>query len=200
MEGLVQMLNKKSSTNFENLQELKKAMTKPIVLLGMMGSGKSTVAKELSRITEFRHIDIDEQIEIAEGMAVSEIFASKGEEYFRELESRILKEVVEANPSSVIISLGGGAPCFFDNMDFINQKCMSFFLNANHDTIIQRLLNPDEQAKRPLLGETQTKLINAIYKIYDDRFDSYLKAQFFINGNEEPAIAADKIWVMAQRQ
>ena len=201
MEGLVQMLNKKSSTNFENLQELKKAMgIKPIVVIGMMASGKTTVAKELAKLSELKHIDLDEEIVKSQGASISEIFEQKGEEYFRELESKILKQIFEQNPSSIVLSVGGGTPSFFDNMEFINDHGFSFYLNVTQENIIDRLLNNQSQDVRPMIDITSpTKLINKIYKLYDERFDSYLKAQFFINGNEEPAIVAEKIWIMAER-
>ena len=78
-----------------------------------MSSGKSTLGKKLARLLGYRFVDLDKLIETSEGMAISTIFSLKGEDYFRELESRLLKEI---HPNgNVVLASGGGTPCFFYN-------------------------------------------------------------------------------------
>ena len=91
---------------------------KRVFLVGYMGAGKTTVGKELAKLAGLSFIDLDYYIEGRYHKAVSQIFAERGEEAFREIERNMLHEVAEFE--DVLISTGGGAPCFFDNMEFMN--------------------------------------------------------------------------------
>ncbi len=122
---------------------------KRIFLIGFMGSGKSTIGKKLAAKLAYDFIDMDAYIEQQEGRTVSDIFKTDGEVYFRELEQRVLKSL--CSMEKVVVSTGGGTPCFFDNMEVMNEAGYSVYLNLEVEKIIGRLKNGLE--KRPLLAD-----------------------------------------------
>ena len=126
-----------------------------ILLIGYMGSGKSTIAKELAKLLNFNCIDLDEYIEMKENQSISELFRSKGEIYFRKIESQCLKEVVQLE--HVVISLGGGTPCYGNNMEMIKSSpnSKSVYLKASLACLTDRLY--EEKSKRPLISHINTK-------------------------------------------
>lgn len=131
-------------------------MTSNIVLIGYMGCGKSSVGKELAISLNKAFIDLDNYIEEKEGMSISNIFEQKGEIYFRKKERQYLQEcLIELEDS--IISLGGGTPCFGDNMEFVLEdvKSTSVYLKTSIPTLVDRLFN--ERAKRPIITHTVSK-------------------------------------------
>ena len=120
-----------------------------IILIGYMGSGKTTVGKALSRETGMMFYDLDWYIENRMRKSVSQIFAEKGEEGFRKIEYNMLHEVAEFE--DVIISCGGGTPCFFDNIDYLNQQGDVVYLKATPETLYKHLLMA--KVERPLLKD-----------------------------------------------
>lgn len=110
---------------------------KRIFLIGYMGAGKTTVGKDLSKLANLSFIDLDYYIEARYHKSVSQIFAEKGETEFREIERKVLHEVAEFE--DVIISTGGGAPCFFDNMKFMNVQGTTIYLRASAEELANRL-------------------------------------------------------------
>jgi shikimate kinase len=125
-----------------------------IVLLGYMASGKSAVGKVLAAALNSQFIDLDEFISAREQLSITQIFETKGEIYFRKKEGVYLQELLNLNQSSVI-SLGGGTPCYGNNMKFIENKSASFYLKASIDTIFERLKN--ETSQRPLVAAIGTE-------------------------------------------
>jgi len=122
-----------------------------IILLGYMGSGKSTVAKMLSQKTQIKLFDLDKIIEERANLSITEIFKTKGEVYFRKLEHEIFKELIASDEKS-IISLGGGTPCYANNHEMLNgEGIASFYLKGSIDTLYQRLISTKEN--RPLIAE-----------------------------------------------
>lgn len=124
---------------------------KKIILVGYMGSGKTTVGKKLNQnlnIDFIDFIDLDEFIEQKEGIKIAEIFKQKGEIYFRKQESIWFNHLLKEN-KPLIISLGGGTPCYTNNhLHLQDENVISFYLKANIETLVRRLkLNSD----RPLL-------------------------------------------------
>ena len=103
-----------------------------IILVGYMGSGKSTIGNKLGKTLDIQFIDLDNYIELTENKAISKIFETKGEMYFRAVERNCLEQLMK-KPESLVISLGGGTPCYYDNMDYILnfQNTSSIYLSAN---------------------------------------------------------------------
>jgi len=124
--------------------------------MGYMASGKSFIGKVLAKKMCYDFIDLDDYIEGREGKAISDIFEFSGEIYFRKIESKYLKEVLDSK-TNMVLSLGGGTPCYGDNMNLIkkNPKIISFYLKTNINTIVSRLEN--EKSKRPLVARFKSK-------------------------------------------
>lgn len=120
-----------------------------IVLLGYMASGKSAVGKILAKQNNLQFIDLDTFIEEREELTISEIFEHKGEIYFRKKEADYLSELLSLE-QDLIISLGGGTPCYGNNMQEIIKKGISFYLKASINTIFERLQG--ETSQRPLVA------------------------------------------------
>ena len=138
---------------------------KNIVLLGMMGSGKSTIGGLLAKKLNSVLIDIDKKIEKMQNLKISEIFKTKGEAYFRELEFNVTLQSLDGDNN--IISLGGGAFMNKELRKVLKQKSSTFWLHWNADTLIKRIKNND---KRPIIKGLDDaeikKLINERNKIY----------------------------------
>ena len=139
---------------------------KNIVLLGMMGSGKSTIGGLLAKKLNSVLIDIDKKIENMQNLKISEIFETKGEAYFRELEFNVTIQSLDDDGIN-IISLGGGAFMNKELRKVLKQKSSTFWLHWNADTLIKRIKNND---KRPIIKGLDDaeikKLINERNKIY----------------------------------
>ena len=148
---------------------------KNIVFLGMMGSGKSSIGFLVSKRLQIDFVDIDDYIEQNLGMKISEIFKSKGESFFRQIEEKIALKILKRN--NIVISLGGGS---FLNKNIRKEVLinhLSFWLKLNSQTLISRIIN---NKKRPLaIGATEEQLNNLIKK----RSNIYSKALFKINCN-----------------
>ncbi|WP_420573051.1 shikimate kinase [Kordia sp.] len=122
-----------------------------IVLLGYMASGKSSISKLLGKELELPVLDLDTYIERKEGKTIPEIFESKGEIYFRMKEHTYLKEILETK-EAIILSLGGGTPCYANNMNLIHEYTKAtFYLQTSIPEIIDRVKN--EKDKRPLISK-----------------------------------------------
>jgi shikimate kinase len=126
-----------------------------IVLVGLPGSGKSTMGKKLSDCLGVSFFDLDGVVEEKEGMPVPELFSKRGEEYFRQVESNCLRALLEAE-QSFVLATGGGAPCFFNNMERIQQQACSVYLEVSFEELAQRLF-AEGVVKRPLLKGVATK-------------------------------------------
>tara|TARA_B100000029_G_C17561140_1_gene953411 strand:- start:1730 stop:2242 length:513 start_codon:yes stop_codon:yes gene_type:complete len=146
---------------------------KNIVLIGMMGSGKSTIGTILSKKLQKKIIDIDKMIETTEGIKISDIFKKKGEEYFRKIEEEISLKFL--NYTNNIIALGGGAFLNKNVQQVVQKNNISFWLNWNADTIINRIIN---SKKRPLAFKTKR---GDLKKIISERSKVYQVAHYKIN-------------------
>lgn len=120
----------------------------PIFLIGFMGCGKTTLGRAASKVTGMRFIDLDEMIEREQGATVREIFAERGEEAFRELETDALKRAGEGG--DVMVACGGGTPCVGSNMDMMRACGTVVWLKADMDRLMKRL--EEGKAQRPLLA------------------------------------------------
>jgi shikimate kinase len=157
-----------------------------IVLLGYMASGKSAIGKLLATRLNLQFIDLDCYIETCEGQSISKIFSSKGEIYFRKKESEYLQQLINLN-NDCIISLGGGTPCYGNNMDIIKNNSKSFYLKASINTIYERLKN--ETSERPLVATIGVEnLKEYIAKHLFERAAFYNKADQTILVNDKSII------------
>ncbi|WP_455640807.1 shikimate kinase [Parabacteroides sp.] len=146
---------------------------KRVFLIGYMGAGKTTVGKDLARRMGLSFIDLDCYIEGRYHKTVGQIFAEKGEEAFRDIERRMLHEV--SMFEDVLISTGGGAPCFFDNMEFMNGAGTTVYLKVSVEELAKRL----ETCKttRPVLkGRSGEELRTFIGESLEKRNPYYMKA------------------------
>ena len=146
---------------------------KNLVLIGMMGSGKSIIGSLLSENLNLEFIDVDKIIEKEAGFKISEIFKKKGENYFRKLEEKVTLELLKSQ--NTIVSLGGGG---FINKNIRNQVLknhLSFWLNWKNSTIISRIL---KSKKRPIAFNSNE---NDLKKLINERSNIYAKANFKIN-------------------
>ncbi len=148
------------------------------VLLGYMASGKTIIANKLSEKKAFKHVDLDHFIESKEDMNISQIFDKKGEIAFRLMEHNYLKEIL-FNDEDSIISVGGGTPCYAGNMDLIINNTVSIYLQADIETIYNRIVKEKDQ--RPLVKYiSNTKLKEFIAKHLFERNQFYNRAMYTI--------------------
>ena len=153
-----------------------------VVLLGYMGSGKSLVGAQLASKLKFDFLDLDEHIEQVEGHAISDIFAEKGEIYFRKVEHYELQKILRTKTKTVL-SLGGGTPCYYNNMEFLKdaENCRSFYLKVNIAELTSRLFS--DKDKRPLIAHLQSKdqLTEFIGKHLFERMEYYEQADHILD-------------------
>ena len=149
-----------------------------IILIGYMGAGKTTIGKALSKELGITFYDLDWYIESRMRKTVSEIFAERGEEGFRQIEYNMLHEVAEFE--DVIISCGGGTPCFFDNMDYLNQQGQVVYLKAEPEVLYKHLQMG--RVERPLLkGKSKEELLMFIKEQLEKREPFYTKAHYTLD-------------------
>ena len=156
-----------------------------IFLTGYMGAGKTTLGKAFARKLNIPFIDLDWYIEERFHKTVGELFTERGETGFRELERNMLHEVAEFE--NVVISTGGGAPCFFDNMEFMNRVGKTVFLDVHPDVLFRRLRIAKQQ--RPILqgkedDELKAFIIRALEQFPEHRAPFYTQAQYIFNADE----------------
>ncbi|MFY9308109.1 MAG: shikimate kinase [Bacteroidia bacterium] len=150
-------------------------------LVGYMGSGKSTIGKQLAAKLKYDFIDLDSLIETDYHMSINEIFATKGEAEFRGMEHNTLKKVLEKN--NVVVACGGGTPCYYDNMELMNRNGITIYIKMSTDTLISRL----SQAKnsRPLLeNKTEDELRTFVASQLERREDTYHQAHYVVKGKD----------------
>lgn len=146
-----------------------------------MGAGKTTLGKAFAREMNVPFIDLDWYIEERFHKTIRELFTERGEASFRELERNMLHEVGEFE--DVIISTGGGTPCFFDNMDFMNSRGQTVFLDVDPDILFRRLRVATHQ--RPILqGKTDEELRAFIVEALEKRSPHYSQASYHFNAGQ----------------
>lgn len=151
---------------------------KRIILVGYMGSGKTTVGRALAKELELPFYDLDWYIESRMRKKISQIFSERGEDGFRDIERNMLHEVAEFE--DVVISCGGGTPCFFDNMEYMNEQAQVVWLKATPEVLHKHLLMG--RGDRPLLkGKTSDELITYITDQLAYREQFYSKAKYTLD-------------------
>lgn len=171
-----------------------------VFLVGFMGSGKSHYGKLLSEAMGVPHVDLDAAIEAEEGMTIAAIFAEKGEDYFREQESRMLRLItasfsghMKENDHKItifgILSCGGGTPCFHQNMAWMNEQGITVWIAPDVDVLVSRLAG--ERSKRPLIaGLDDMELKSQVLKRLADREKYYAQAHLKITN---PSVAIHEL-------
>ncbi|MEJ8757759.1 shikimate kinase [Pontibacter sp. H259] len=150
-----------------------------IFLIGMMGSGKTTLGKELAEKLGYTFLDLDAVIEEKENRTIAELFAAEGQEWFRELERSALQRII-SNYKQAIVATGGGTPCFFNNIALMNASGETVFLDVPVKDIVQRLSQSDLSNRPLLLGKTQSELISFLGKTLADRRQFYVQAKYIL--------------------
>ena len=160
-----------------------------IFLIGYMGAGKTTLGRVLSKEMGLQFIDLDIFIEGRQHKSVSQIFADIGEDGFRQLERRALEEVSQYE--DVVIALGGGTPCFFDNMETVNAAGTSIWLKPSEEVLLRRLIAG--KAKRPILAQkSDDELLEFIRLQMERRSPFYSRATYTLDSDnleDAPGIA-----------
>lgn len=159
-----------------------------IFLSGYMGTGKSLIAQHLSETLQVPLVDLDDQISMIEGQSISEIFNQKGELYFRKMEARVLEDVLN-EPSSLVVALGGGTPCYGINMELIKSfpDSTMVYLKASVGFLTERLFS--EKDTRPLINHLTNKedLEDFIRKHLFERSYFYNQSDFIVNVENKDA-------------
>ncbi|HYQ55707.1 MAG TPA: shikimate kinase [Draconibacterium sp.] len=161
-----------------------------IYLIGYMGCGKSRLGKRLSEHLGVQFVDMDDYIEERNCKTIPQIFADHGEDGFRKRERKALEELSEF--TDIVIATGGGAPCFFDNIDLMNKTGKTVFLNIDPVILADRLMN--SKTERPLIkGKSREELVAFIDETLKKRKQFYSQAQFEIT---EPDFSLDRLQEM----
>jgi shikimate kinase len=158
-----------------------------IFLIGFMGSGKTHWGKQLSERLGMPFYDLDEVIINAEKRSVADIFTESGEEYFRVKEKEYMENLVDDN-ISLILSCGGGTPCFFNNIDYMKKYGLVVWLNTNIDVLGNRLLK--QRSHRPVLkGIRDEELKTFIVKKMNERRMYYEQADLIIDNENDITVS-----------
>ena len=163
-----------------------------IYLVGYMGCGKSTIGRKLAESLGISFVDLDKYIEERYFKSIPTIFFEEGEEGFREKERLSLLEVSQFE--NVVVGTGGGAPCFFDNMEVMNNNGLTIYIAPDTEVLAARLLK--SKTERPLIaGKSPEQLISFINYALLNRAPFYEKAKIIIRGenNLDPQLVIDKI-------
>lgn len=146
-----------------------------------MGCGKSTTGKLLAKKMHMDFVDLDVQIEKEQNTSVAKLFSEKGEEYFRKIEQKALSDVCKK--TNTVIAVGGGAPCFFNNIHTINANSVSVYLKQSVDTLFERLKN--ERASRPLINSlNDSQLKTFISELLEKRDPFYQLAHYKVKAKD----------------
>ena len=159
-----------------------------IFLIGFMGAGKTYWGRLLSEKLGIRFFDLDEQVTEHAGKSIPEIFATEGEEQFRLQEKEVLHIITESH-DSFVMACGGGSPCYFNNIDYMNQAGTTVWINTASDILFQRLMA--EKEKRPLIRDLSNDQLKAfIHKKFADRKIYYEQADVKV---DEELVQLDKL-------
>lgn len=140
-----------------------------ISLIGFMGSGKSTTGRLLADILKKRFVDIDKVIELSQGMSISRIFRDKGEEYFRDIETNVIKKLYGNNKT--VFACGGGVILRKKNMDVIKKSSKVIYLRVSAERLLERLQK--DKDSRPLVAGRQKDSISAMIKSREEKYEEY---------------------------
>ena len=157
----------------------------PIFLIGYMGSGKSKIGNDLSQIMNVPFVDLDNLIEQELGLGICDIFNQKGESFFRQQEQYHLTSLNYTK--YMIVAVGGGTPCFFDNMHFMNSVGLTIYLKVSCEELVNRL---QFNNSRPLLLNKKVNLQDLVKEQLIEREKYYQNSQYVI---ESDAISIEQV-------
>ncbi|WP_028981579.1 shikimate kinase [Sporocytophaga myxococcoides] len=155
-----------------------------LFLIGLPGSGKSTLGVKLAELLNFEFLDTDELIVKTEGMTINKIFHQFGEDHFRKLEEATLKQLI--NLDNIVISTGGGLPCFYDNMNLILSIGFSIYLNVSPEIITERLYAVNDQSRPMVKGKNREDMLTFLIQKCAERTGFYQKANLEISEVTSP--------------
>ena len=167
-----------------NLSEIKK---KNICFMGLMGSGKSIIGKDLSKLLKLKFYDIDKEIELSTQKSINAIFKENGESYFRDIEEKMCIKLLSYN--NCVISLGGGSIINKKIRNAIKENSYSIYLQVNLENLLIRLKT---SKKRPLLNKNLTKK-DTLINLYYQRKKFYEEANLIINNDNDKSQVLEKI-------
>lgn len=154
-----------------------------IFLIGMPGSGKTSVGTKLASEWQIPFVDMDDLIEQKAGKTIPDIFEQDSEAHFRKLEQEVLHEIIQVAHTTQVIATGGGAPCFFDNMEQMNTAGISVFIDTPLHTIVDRMMSKNQS--RPLYQQaTPQTLYNKLQQTFWQRKKFYWQAKIFLKAEE----------------
>lgn len=156
-------------------ERIRPANRKTIILIGMMGAGKTTTGFTLAQRLNIKFIDSDREIEKAENMSIVDIFSSKGEEYFQKVERKVISKILNSHQPQVL-SIGGNAFDDKDIRDLIREKAISVFLEVEFETLLERVKRKNT---RPLLEQGNKESI--LKELFDKKMPIYREADITIN-------------------
>ncbi len=167
--------------------DITKIKKKNICIMGLMGSGKSIIGKDLSKYLNMQFYDTDREIELITKKNINSIFREEGELYFREIEKKICMKLIRQN--NCVISLGGGSIINYNIRQAIEQNSYSIYLQVKLNNLLDRLKS---SKKRPLLNKIVNKK-KALENLYNDRRKFYEKADFIIDNDNDKFYVLEKI-------
>ena len=150
-----------------------------IFLIGFMGCGKTTLGGRLAAKLNYEFVDLDKTLEESAGKSIAEYFKIHGEQEFRKFERQVLQTTYF--PENAVISTGGGAPCYFDNIEWMNRNGVTVYISMSPKALAVRLKNAKNE--RPLLKDlTDEELVEFISGKLQERDPYYLKAKYIVEG------------------
>lgn len=159
-----------------------KDLSNKIYLLGMPGSGKSILGTELSVILGYHFYDLDVEIEVNKSLSIAEFFKQQGAKEFRKVERNNLIKLTNKR-RFFLMSTGGGTPCYYNNIDFMNKNGTTVFINTDINKIIKRVLK--QQGKRPMFSNVnENQLTKKMYALFEKRHEFYKKSQIIVEGDD----------------
>ena len=167
--------------------DLTKIKKKNICIMGLMGSGKSIIGKDLSKYLNLKFYDTDKEIELKMKKSISTIFKEEGESFFREIELKVCTDLLTHD--NCVISLGGGSIINREIRKVIKMNSYSIYLQVKLNNLLERLKS---SKKRPLLNKKLNKK-ETLLNLYNDRRKFYEKADFIVNNNDDKFKVLEKI-------
>ena len=158
-----------------------------IILIGLPGSGKTSLGKQLAKLMNLPFLDLDEELERSQGKSIPELFLQEGEPGFRLMEQACLRATLEKS-GEMVLSTGGGTPCFFDNLNLLKEAGTLVFINPPIEVIAERFLEVEENSRPLLSGEGN--LTDKLRDLYQKRLPFYQKAEITYAGSDAAELMA----------